>query len=264
MRNPDRGAFSEPQRSGAFGGFSERCGVTQRVRICPVTKARHKPGAHCPGTSHSQALVRSRKRSNLREPFDSGVSPGFRGVGKPLPWAIPRENPLKWVRSTTGFNRFSFSVAVDFSPRRSLATEILPDGRCRYCKVGGQDDVGIAWANGMLFGNKMGEILNSACRSYPKNPNEPGNGRSRKNTGRAIRDGGAPQPGSELPGVNPGRSRKKNGVTPPRRVLAFARKCRYLLETKDADQQVGSVCLTGLAHTGAACAHLLRQLRHPR
>ena len=33
--------------------------------------------------------------------------------------AKPRENPLKWVRSTTGFNRFSVDVAEDFNPRRS-------------------------------------------------------------------------------------------------------------------------------------------------
>ena len=34
-------------------------------------------------------------------------------------WAAPRENPLKWVGNTTGFNRFSFDVAEDFNPRRS-------------------------------------------------------------------------------------------------------------------------------------------------
>ena len=48
-------------------------------------------------------------------------------------------------------------------------------------------------------------------------------------------DGQPGEPGSELLGINHGRSRKKNGVTPPRRALAFAQKCRYLFKTKDAD-----------------------------
>ena len=41
-------------------------------------------------------------------------------------WAKPNENPLKWVRSTTGFNRFSLEIAGDFNPRRSGVLLVRP------------------------------------------------------------------------------------------------------------------------------------------
>ena len=41
--------------------------------------------------------------------------------------ATSGENPLRWVRGATGFNRFSFDVAVDFNPRRSpWENEVTP------------------------------------------------------------------------------------------------------------------------------------------
>ena len=134
LRDLRKNAFENRGVAEVAEQFAEKTSEARSFRT-----ASHLHGSWS-GLAHASRSVKKERRNGLsrlppdvvrgfRPPRASSVSPGPRWWARPSRGeglftgllkaaAIPHENPLKWGRSTTGFNRFPFDVAGDFNPRR--------------------------------------------------------------------------------------------------------------------------------------------------